>query len=306
MGEVGSSEHRIYWMNFMEKEGAEKTYEHFLDTANDLPETKQHFASHIIGDVLYETQGIDGVTVCDSQFGFGCFHGFFSAALSRDSDAVSKLNSACVGRFGELGTGCMHGIGHGILEYEGYDHVAEALDHCKETTQLIPILGCTSGVFMEYFTPLTETADGGLATVSRKVDTVEPFSVCSGVRPEYKASCFFELGSWWAVSSGRNWSDLKGYCRSLPDGENKDFCFLGIGYAHSNMEKYNTDKAKAECATLPERPEAICVAGASWSMYANPEYRNRAEEMCSSLNSLQKEECTYFSRPDMWGDVSEI
>jgi hypothetical protein len=301
---VESKEYREFWISRVDEVGAGEAYEEFKDSAELLPIGTQHLAGHIIGDVIYEKGGVSGIAVCDSSFGFACFHGLFTIALATDGvEVVKEIDKECVDRFGPLGTGCTHGIGHGVLEFFGYDRLNDALAICDNTTQLVSILGCTSGVFMEYNTPLSETESGGLITLPRKFDPKNTYSSCGGVPDKYKNSCYFEVGGWWALSIDEDWKHMEGLCSALSNTESQKFCMLGVGYALGNMSEYNVENISRECDGMEIDARLFCRAGAHWSLWANPGHRKNAPQLCRVFGDEENKICVKEGRPDLWRDL---
>ena len=298
---IETKEYREFWVSRVDKVGALEAYEEFKQINESVSIGNQHLASHVIGDVLYEKEGINGVTICDLSFGFGCFHGFFGVALSTEgTGSVSDLDTACVNSFGVLGTGCMHGIGHGILEFFGYDRLDDALDMCGDTTQVVSILGCTSGVFMEYNTPLEETNGGGLVTRPRLFDEKNAYGPCISADDQYKESCYFELGSWWALSIGEDWKRMEGLCAGLSHTENARFCMLGVGYSLGNMSDYDVDSISFVCDSMDRESRLHCRSGSHFALWSNPMYRENAANLCEVFEGNEKGVCLEEGRPDLW------
>ena len=299
--DVGTKAYRDFWINRVSSVGAHDAYEEFKHINALSDAGSQHLASHVIGNVLYEKEGANGVTVCDASFGFGCFHGFFGVALASEGvSAIKELDEACVDRFGELGTGCTHGIGHGILEYYGHERIHDALAICDDTTQLVSILGCTSGVFMEYNTPLFETEDGGLVTLPREFDSLNAYGPCGSVSEKYKQSCYFELGSWWELSLGKDWEKMEALCSALSNTENFKFCMLGVGHTIGNRVNYEVSEIGDACDAMGRDQRLYCRAGAHWMLYSNPDYRESAPELCEVFDEPQQSVCLKEGRPDLW------
>jgi hypothetical protein len=301
---IESKEYREFWISRVDEVGAGDAYEEFKKSAQRLPIGTQHLAGHIIGDVIYEQEGVSGIAICDSSFGFACFHGLFTIALATDGvKVVKEIDKECVERFGPLGTGCTHGIGHGVMEFFGYDKLNEALAICDNTTQLVSILGCTSGVFMEYNTPLSETESGGLITLPRKFDPKNTYSSCGGIPDKYKNSCYFELGTWWALSIGENWKHMEGLCSALSNTVSNKFCMLGVGYALGNKSDYNLGKISRECDGMGKDARLFCRAGAHWALWSNPDHRKNAPQLCDVFSEEENDICVKEGRPDLLRDL---
>jgi hypothetical protein len=281
---------KAYWVERIKKEGGAEAYGEFKSYIEKLSWERKHVTMHIIGEALFDVLDVEGVTVCDSSVGFACFHGFFGRAVSVGGPSnIEKLDRTCVEAFGPLGTGCQHGIGHGILEYTGYERLNEALSLCKQTTQLEPLLGCTSGVFMEYNTPLVGIGDG-LVPQTREFDASDPYAPCPSVPAENQASCYFELGQWFLIVLQSDYERAGDVCGEL-SGELRTYCFLGVGSLTLILEDHSVERSLAVCAQFSEDNELSCRAGVSWALYADPEYTERAAEACPYINAAQKEKC---------------
>ena len=277
---------RAYWEQQIQRHGAKDAYAEFKERTEKAPLARQHFAAHVMGDVLAEKLGTEGITVCDTSFAFGCFHGLFSAIIAKEGTAVIKeLDAACVKAYGVMGTGCTHGIGHGILEYVGYENVAKALELCGLTTQKVPLLGCTSGVFMEYNQPLGGDPQN-LVPGTRPFDPTHPYMPCTHVPQQFQASCYFELGGWLRTSISDDAAKRSGVCAGL-SGEPRSRCYMGIGSGSAHEHGYDMTASLAECAALAPADEFSCRAGVRWGFYQVPETRVRANEACAYADAQQ-------------------
>src|SRR3989338_2641211 len=150
-----SSDIHKAWSARIDSIGTARAYGEFKEAYEAQDSKFQHLAAHVMGSLLYEKEGLAGLGICDATFAFGCYHSFFGSAVSKEGiGAIKDFDRICMEKFGPWGTGCPHGIGHGILEYMGHEKLDEALAACAHTTQKHPLLGCTSGVFMEYNFPV--------------------------------------------------------------------------------------------------------------------------------------------------------
>jgi len=281
---ASSDYNRAFWVQELSKRNVLSVYEDFKKKNRMVPFDRQHFSAHVFGESIFEVVGTDGISVCDSSFGFGCFHGFFTRAVSQEGlSIVSALDDACVSAYGVLGTGCQHGIGHGIMEYLGYGDVIPALEACRDTTQVVPLLGCTSGVFMEYRKPVVIGEDSA-EIIPHQFTADDPYTPCTRVPEKFRASCYFELADWWYSHFGSEYSAMGELCSASPRSYRK-YCFLGIGSVSGPREMYDVSKSLATCAEVSDSPLEVryCKSGAAWSFYANPESRNEYRTLCDGL-----------------------
>jgi hypothetical protein len=261
--------------------GSEKTYEAFKQTYGKSSSDISHAAAHLFGEALYTHDGITGIRICDANFSFGCFHSFFGKAV-RDNgiSIVKELDAACVSEYGPQGLGCVHGIGHGIGEYMGGKDIEKQLEICGELTWQGRFFGCKEGVFMEYNMP-TEAGSDDVRTSVRSYDTNNPYGPCLAVDKRFQPACFLEITNWWETVLQNDFEKISALCSDLHDIDNKEACYLGIGYSIGPKEGYDSDKTRAVCRSLGDtQSELLCRAGASWSFFANPRYRDSAPSLC--------------------------
>lgn len=273
---------REYWRQEIEYRGPAYAYQEFQKRNLEAPKRRQHFAAHVMGTILYEKLGLSGIVVCDDAFAFGCYHGFSSYAIAeRGERAIDQLTEICISEFGPI-SGCQHGIGHGILEYAGYDDLPGALRMCESLVyQPTPLIGCTSGVFMEYFTPLSGGSPVQLEHY--RFDPQAPYVPCPNVADRFKRSCYFELGQALRQTEG---SDYFSVCGKL-SGKERQACFLGVGTDLARIP--DPHDVLTRCRTLSPEDELYCRAGAAWG-YAS-ENLERSWFMCMYEDYEKKTAC---------------
>jgi len=295
--------YRAYWSEYAKRHGSAAAYEAFKNENATAPEEDRHRAAHVIGDVLYERESVRGIAICDQSFGFGCFHGLFSAAFAeeRADELVRRLDDACLERFGVGGTGCQHGIGHGILEYLGYERLHDALALCDETARISPFLGCVSGVFMEYSNPLvSDPAANTFETRPRPFDAAAPYGPCGAVPEPYRLSCYFELAPWWSAHMTGKYGEMGAFCAKLPREEDRRACTIGIGSHIAVKKEFDIENAGRACDALGGTTRRVwCRAGAAWAVHAESKADEaRAPELCTPLSTKEREECLSLYRLD--------
>jgi hypothetical protein len=280
------NEERAKWSSRIDEVGAVQAYEEYKREYANQHFGIQHTVAHIVGALLYEKLGLDGLTVCDSTFAFGCYHSFFGQALANQGTGIiRKLDELCVAKFGPLGTGCQHGIGHGLMEYYGHQRLTEALHGCAETTQVKPAFGCTSGVFMEYNVPIMITDQSAFVQV-RQIDFDKPYEPCPGLESKYQQSCYYELAQWWDKDGNfdNDYTKIGLLCHNVKLKENREHCFLGTGNVSAPSSEFQVAGAIEKCLNMPEFDEQVlCRSGASWSFYSSVTYRSLAPQVCDGL-----------------------
>ena len=278
--------------------GGPQAYKEFLAAYSSAPPDTQHAAAHVMGHVLYLTLGIKGLPVCDSSFSFGCYHQFFTDALTNKGlSIIPELDQACIATYGPLGTGCQHGIGHGLVEYFGYQDSAllKELSMCRKTTVANEYFGCSSGVFMQYNEPI-DLSGAVVATTFRTEDPKDIFAPCDTiVPPAFQKSCYFSLPQWWLGFSGHDFKQVGAQCAQAPAAY-QESCFMGIGTVVAPSEKYNVADTLAICNGMPDqRANLLCRSSASWALFAMPAYRSHAAELCAGLDAADQKLCVQKS-----------
>lgn len=291
---------RLKWSEYIEKLGTEKAYEKFKSDYKSETFGAQHNASHLIGELLFEKGGIDGLTTCDSTFAFGCYHGFFGAAVQKDGlKILPDLDRACIKKYGLKGLGCPHGIGHGVLSYLGEDHLLEALSDCSTLSWKEPIGGCTSGVFMEYNFRTMQSPDNMLM---REIDEKDNYAPCSTLPEKYLQACYYEQANWWEKVYSFDYAKVGKLCDSIQNQLNREACFRGLGQATGPSSKYNIAEAKKRCSYMPNsETELLCRQGVAWSFFAEPTQREKAPLICDDLEKTEKYIC--IEGTDMYKDI---
>ncbi|MCP6719985.1 MAG: hypothetical protein KJI72_01485 [Patescibacteria group bacterium] len=285
---------RNYWAERIDAVGAKRAYEEFKETYYKEHFGIQHTLAHVMGELLYEKESVQGLTVCDATFAFGCYHSFFGRVLSEHGIAIiPELDKACVEKFGPLGTGCQHGIGHGLREFMGSEKLVDALEACILTTQLKDLFGCTSGIFMENNVPIVISADKPAYTEPRTLNPNNPYEPCNTIVPEqFRNSCYYEMAQWWNQVFNRNWEKMGRLCEEVGNEEYTKSCYFGIGNITAPSSQYEVEATINKCKQMPSREaEVTCRSGASWSFFAEPIARDKSPEICKGLGAEIEQKC---------------
>lgn len=269
----------------------------FFKTENaKRPVPAQHTAAHLFGEVLYEKKGLEGLSVCDGSFGFGCFHTLIGLAIADHGTGVVKdLDAACITAYGPGGTGCFHGLGHGLLSYFGYTNIGadRALSLCGTLSWQRPLGGCADGVFMEYNFRTMEADPSKQYRPFTEADTYEPCLSLS----MYAEGCYFGLPAWWATALPNDTSlpaRLGALCEGVATGDLKRSCYRGIGYGILPVIEFEATRGESFCdATAKGEARVWCREGLAWAFYADPATREQAEGICSThLSESEALQCS--------------
>jgi len=269
----------------IENKGNEKAY---LSLKKKYPSdnVNSHAAFHIFGEVLYEKAGIAGISSCDDYAGFGCYHGLFTKAVSEKGIEVAlDFDKECVKNFGSGAVGCFHGIGHGLVEFLGYQKIEDALVICAKLTWQGVYSGCQSGVFMEY--NFRNSVNNGESVVTVREIEKNLYEPCQSINQRFKQACYFEQASWWRQILATDFVKMGGLCDDLYK-ENKEACLLGLGYSIADRSGFSKGSVIEACNLMPNSySESICRAGGSWAFFANPDRGVKPDELCQGLGDYE-------------------
>lgn len=145
------TELKKYFTDLANAKGAEYAY-NVLKIAPVPPNTDMHLMGHVVGDVLYKQQGINGIKICTNDFRNACSHSIVvGLLLDKGEKVLPDIAKAC--RLAPGGSGaytmCYHGLGHGVLAYTNYD-LPKAVNLCQKTeTGQGEGVQCIGGTIME-------------------------------------------------------------------------------------------------------------------------------------------------------------
>ena len=264
------------------RKGSQEAYQLFLTQAPQNTEIDTHTHAHLFGEALYETDGLEGISICDDSFAFGCYHSFLGSAIYHEGiETLPLFDKACTDIYGSKNLPCQHGIGHGVLVYTGYDDLVGALDLCRIISER-PTGGCSSGIFMEYNFHTMESSRG--ADYLRPL-TENPYAPCDSLPDLYQSSCYYEQIHWWLNVYSGDVQTIALLCTELaPESDIRTACFNGIGHYVTANADYNYDTIVSTCSLMPdEQTRGLCHEGASWLMISKTEHTEEAYQLCDVL-----------------------
>ncbi len=291
-----------YWRDRIEEIGADSAYEEFLAKYAGISIGEQHTQAHIFGNALYKAAGLPGITVCDRNFNFGCYHEFIGWAVQEHGLSVaSSLNENCLEKYESVALGCQHGIGHGVLASLGYDYenLAQALEVCGELRAQPEVGGCFGGAFMEY----NLRTILGDESAPRPLDaTLGRHYPCSRVETQYKNACYYEQPQWWQSLHFKDWGKketrlpmfkhLGELCSQAKDLSYQIRCYRGIGTNAPPIVNSDLEEMKLVCQNMPNHTGEInCRAAAAGVFQEINQLYGKEWRMCEDLSESDKTEC---------------
>jgi hypothetical protein len=275
------------WIAIMNEFGGERAYQLFAEKHGHKNINVTHDLAHSFGEALYKTQGIDGVTVCDSNYAFGCYHSFFGWALIENGiDIISELDEACIAVYGEKGLGCQHGIGHGVMVEVGPDELTQALEACSTLNWQGPVGGCSSGVFMEYNHSTMGT------NVSRSYSPEAAHYPCTEIDARFQPACYFEQAAWWIQQPGLDFESVGTLCAEVPDDMNREMCYRGTGNVASGASGFDIEFVINACGSMATTEGInMCTEGAVWLFTGEQDVKDSWPKLCEPLDPEGKQQC---------------
>lgn len=288
-----SSQKSEHWGKRFDEIGPSATYLEFKGQLSQEKLAFQHGLSHFMGELLYQKVGLDGFAVCDQEFNYSCYHGFFTAALAdKGIPIVKDLNKVCEDKYNPLPSPCQHGIGHGLMSYLGRDRLVEALRFCKLTNQTNPLHGCSSGLFMEYnASSHFAKQDGGIDR--RVLNQTNPHEPCNtAVPPEFRPSCYFEIPLWWRDVYNRDFDTMGRLCQVIQNDDEQSSCYQGMGIVIAPTTNYNVSEAISLCKKMPSiSGQRQCLSSTFKVFKALPGYQNVVSDICQGLPPTERNLC---------------
>ena len=225
-----------------------------------------------------------GASTCWS----GWYHGILERAFAdvgskADAGAVSRklCSGQTIQRTQYLYYQCVHGLGHGLMIFSGYD-LPWALHVCDDLKTDWDQTSCTGGVFME-------NISSSYGVKSRWVKDDDPVYPCETVSEKHKLYCYLMVTSRVNQLNGFNWRKTAATCRSVE----KDWietCFESLGRDASGFTRENPPQIAGICSAA--KPYIVsCLYGAVRDLASFDPRGERAARLCSLVGSRFKAQC---------------
>lgn len=246
-----------------------------------------HGLAHLAGNALYEKKGVSGITICDNNFSFGCFHGVTEKMMLIEGlSALTKIEENCSQIFGkekEINeASCIHGTGHGILVWEGL-RLDKALKDC-DVLRNANRTYCYDGIFMEY----SQTA----IKENLKINT--PLKDCEKLDAIYHQSCGRNVISMMLRLQQVNINNISQECSDLQSSKLKEGCLSSLGFWVAQMVQGKFDEIKTKCQELATEDARIsCIFNAAtevkFQRYQN--WEKVSFDLCQTLKMPYGADC---------------
>ncbi|MBI5134421.1 MAG: hypothetical protein HZA81_03510 [Candidatus Taylorbacteria bacterium] len=228
-----------YFSSLAEDKGALYAFE-VLKRAPLPPNIDVHLLGHIVGDILYEQQGAEGILSCTDDFRNACSHTIvIGTLLEKGPESFGEIVELCKQAPGGPGayTMCFHGLGHGVLAYNEYE-LPLAVKMCEKSgTKGREYSECVGGTIMEMIGGVHDR-EMWLEKSKKYFKAEDPLYPCSAdfMNEAARGMCYTYITPHLFVSAGGNLgnplpADFKEaftYCEPLTNGDRRA-CFGGFG-----------------------------------------------------------------------------
>jgi hypothetical protein len=258
--------------------------------ADAAVESNCHRIAHTIGSASLAR--FDGnVSEAFARGTSTCWSGYYHGILERSFTGVARDEVGDVARTICADEGirrstfilyqCVHGLGHGLMIYSGYD-LPWSLSTCDRLAGDWDQTSCTGGVFMEN---ISSTYD----VRSRWLRGDDPVYPCQTVEKRHKLYCYLMVTSRINELNGYDWAETAETCRGVERGW-VETCFESYGRDASGFTRQNPGEVARICG-LARPYEASCVYGAARDMTSNYANGRRASELCRLVERPLRGQC---------------
>jgi|GEM_PF-1032609 len=227
---------------------------------------------------------IAGTPICAS----GYYHGIIERAfLGQPTDKLGVVaRQLCTDsqiaeqRF--LLYQCIHGLGHGLMIYTGYD-LPGSLKTCDSLATGFDKISCSGGVYMENF----NSSYGVTSKYLRKNDPIYP---CNATLERYKIQCYGLVTANLLRTTGYDQKKTAAGCRRS-EPEWVSTCFESFGRDVSGIAGRSASKALASCALSGRQYEGDCLYGVAREIVNSDAAGERGARFCERVKSRHRSRC---------------
>lgn len=226
---------------------------------------------------------IAGSAVCAS----GYYHGIIERAfLGQPTDKLAVVaRQLCSDpkiteqRF--LAYQCIHGLGHGLMIYTGYD-LPGSLRTCDDLRTGFDRVSCSGGVFMENF----NSSYGVTSKYLRRSDPIYP---CNSVAERHKLYCYLLVTANILRVENYDQARTADACRRSEKAWVKT-CFESFGRDVSGIAGKSASKALASCR-LAKANEGDCLYGVAREIVNADAAGERGGRFCARAPARHRPHC---------------
>lgn len=225
----------------------------------------------------------DGSAVCWSGYYHGILERAYAGVSEEDLPAVSRRLCASdqVRRSDFVAYQCVHGLGHGLMIYTGYD-MPLALETCDALSTSWDQTSCTGGVFMENL----QTSYG---TKSKWLRDDDPLFPCPTVAQRHKLYCYLMVTSRILDVVGGDWQQTVDWCRKAEKAWVAT-CFQSLGRDASGRTLQNGKEINRICSLAGDMTDQ-CLYGAARDITSMDAGARRSAGFCAATKATYRAIC---------------
>jgi hypothetical protein len=225
----------------------------------------------------------DGSAVCWSGYYHGILERAYAGVSEEELPAVSRrlCASSQVRSSDFIAYQCVHGLGHGLMIYTGYD-MPMSLSTCDKLATDWDRVSCTGGVFMENL----QTSYG---TKSQWLRDDDPLYPCPTVKEHQKLYCYLMVTSRILEVVGGDWQKTASWCRKAEENWVAT-CFQSLGRDASGRTLQDMKEILRICA-LGGDMEGECIYGAARDITSMDAGARRSTGFCKQAPSDRRAYC---------------
>jgi mono/diheme cytochrome c family protein len=222
-----------------------------------------------------------------------CWSGYYHGILERafrdvepdDLTATARVlcDDADVRRTAFIAYQCVHGLGHGLMIYTGYD-LPRSLETCDGLATSWDQTSCTGGVFME-------NLSSSYGITSKWLRDDDPLYPCNSVAERHKLYCYLMVTSRILPLEDWDYGKAAAWCRKAESGWVAT-CFQSLGRDASGQTRGNVSEILAICAKGGDL-ERECVYGAARDLTSQDSGAARAAKLCARTASRNSSYCFF-------------
>jgi mono/diheme cytochrome c family protein len=175
---------------------------------------------------------------------------------------------------------CVHGLGHGLMIYTGYD-LPLSLHTCDKLQQGDQ-LSCTGGVFMENY----QSSYGIVSRWLKPKDLIYP---CNAVAERYKYYCYDLVTARILPKVNYNWKKAAGWCRKSEKNWVR-ICFQSMGRDASGYTRLDPVRILNICKAAGDMARE-CIYAAGEDMAYTDVSPRRAKVLCNTAPAATRDYC---------------
>jgi hypothetical protein len=220
-----------------------------------------------------------------------CWSGYYHGILERSFSGVKPeevgqvarrlCSGADIRRTAFIAYQCVHGLGHGLMLYTGYD-LPHSLEICDELQTSWDQTSCTGGVFME-------NISSSYGITSKWLRDDDPIYPCQAVAERHKLYCYLMVTS--RILPLVDWDFQKAAkeCRKSEEGWVAT-CYQSLGRDASGQTRGDPAGILELCAYADELAKE-CVYGAARDLTSQDSGPGRAAVLCRKADEGLRDYC---------------